>query len=31
MRISEVSAKCGLGIDTIRYYERTGRCHRSTL
>ncbi|MEJ8475732.1 MerR family transcriptional regulator [Roseibium algae] len=26
MRIAEVSAKCGLSIDTIRYYEKSGLC-----
>lgn len=26
MRISEVAAKCGLSIDTIRYYEKAGIC-----
>lgn len=28
MRISEVAAACGLSIDTIRYYERSGMCPR---
>lgn len=26
MRISEVAAKSGLSIDTIRYYEKSGLC-----
>lgn len=26
MKIAEVAAKCGLSIDTIRYYEKAGIC-----